>query len=228
MKKFLSLLLAAAFLLLPLSACEKAPQNSPESTKDSLETTKEHPKIIELSPEERSALLNIYFSDTPFANVNDRDLHDLTIDEVRAIISTVPTDEYEIYPWLHTIPRSATLYKNNEMISIDPTDPRLIGLINLYNNSVYYRKYAYTQGTYTLETIQAAESEPFRLELTFETFSTPTILYDAAISYCDTFIVTNDSFYLISHTIITHNNTLFAVGHFPLGNIHPWLDLFGF
>ena len=64
-------------------------------------------------------------------------------EEIKAIFSDIPGDRYVEYQSLHGSPISATLYKNGESISLDVNDPRILKLVNLYNNSVYYKQYAY-------------------------------------------------------------------------------------
>ena len=58
----------------------------------------------------------------------------------------MPDEKYESYPDLQNIPLSAVLYKNGEKITLDPADPRVIALVNLFNNSVYTGQCSYTQG----------------------------------------------------------------------------------
>lgn len=82
------------------------------------------------------------------------------------VLATIPSDEYEVYPGLHSKPLSATLYKNGEITELDINDPRLIQLLNFYHNAVYYRIHAYSQGPAT-EYYEEVKDASFKLELIF-------------------------------------------------------------
>jgi hypothetical protein len=129
------------------------------------------------------------------------------------------------------VPLSATLYKDGETTRIDVADPRLIGLINLYNNSVYHRQHAYTQGLLNIDAQNEVWSESFKLVITFEPKEINNTFYDTNITAYDTFIVTNESFTLINHSVPGYDQEEYphkAVGHVPLYGHYAWLDLFGF
>ena len=175
--------------------------------------------------------LNEKFSSSPFADV-DGGSKKLTDEEIKLVLSNVPCDRYEIYPGLHNVPVSATLYKNDEVISIDVNDPSIIRLVNLYNNSVYYHKYSYTQGLLNIDYIEEVVNN-YRLEIIYTPYYTQEGSYDINIALCDTIVVTNKRFVLIAHDIPGYENQLdrypfSAVGHQPLYNNYAWLDLLGF
>lgn len=184
------------------------------------------PPIIELTPEEMEALTNTNFSSEAFAEGSN--LVEYTDEDWNELFSKVPPDKYELYPNLHNVPRTATLYKNGEVTFIDANDPRLIGLINLYNNSVYYGEYAFLQGLYDKEHIEEIETEEFRLELTYIPYFSDGV-YAAAGTQYDTIIVTNRKFALFAHDIPNeHEDTFVATCNIPFSREYPWLDLFGF
>ena len=168
------------------------------------------------------------FSDEPFFVVDEVD-DPLSDKEIKKLLSKVPQKRYEVYPGLHNVPLTATLYKDGEVVSIDVNDPRLIGLINLYNNSVYHRQFSYLQGMLDAENIEAIKNDEFRLELKY----TP---YDSGYSYTthitryDTVIITNGpyNFTLIDHSHFSYQDTFMATSHVPLHEQYRWLDLFGF
>ena len=99
----------------------------------------------------------------------------------------------------------------------------------------------YTQGLLTIDYIEKVCSEPFRLELTFDTTDRGTKIpydtYDTYIQTYDTFIITNKNFTLLAHDLPGYEGQedkypFKAVGHYPLfagpGRDYFWLDLFGF
>lgn len=61
----------------------------------------------------------------------------LSGEEIKALIADIPSDKYESYPDTHTLPISATLYKDGKSVSLDQGDPRLIRLVNFFNNCVH-------------------------------------------------------------------------------------------
>lgn len=188
-----------------------------------------------LSEEEKAALVSDSFTSDTFFNLKEGD--DLTGKEIRAVISNIPSDKYESYPDTHNIPLSATLYKDGESISLDRDDPRLIGIINLFNNCVYHSQCAYTQGLLPLDYLEEnVIGYDFRLELKYTPCSdTGPSPYGKSTTGCDTIIITNSSsdFTLIFHEIPGYEGQeerypYRAVGFSPLYNSYPWLDLFGF
>jgi len=174
-------------------------------------------------------LLNDTFSATPFSNVKEIEAS-VSDDEMFAIISKIPSDKYEVYPNTHTIPVSATLYKNGEVISIAVDDPRLIQLTNFFNNCVYHTKCSYLQGLYSLEQIEKILSTQFRLELTYIPYGAPATPYGKETTGSDMFVVTN-SFTAIAHDrpgYDEENYPYYATGFWPLYRGYNLLALFGF
>ena len=182
--------------------------------------------------EEIEAMKNPNFSQ-PFSSYTDDD-DKYSDDEMKSIISRIPYDKYEVYPHLNNVPLTATLYKGNEVISLDIKDPRLIQIINFYNNSIYNTQYAYTQGLLNISEIEKALNQDFRLVITFDvTNSSTEIVYDTNIQAYDTMVIYNKEFVLIAHNLPGYEGEeeeypFKSVGHSPLFYSYRWLDLFGF
>ena len=123
MKKTISLILTLVLIVSTFSGCVNI------SGTATGKTTNKNPVVTELSSEELQKLISSEIS-LPFSNVDGSEK--LTDNEIKEIVSKVPSDKYEAYPHLHNVANSATLYKGNEIISIDVKDPRLIQLINFY------------------------------------------------------------------------------------------------
>ena len=149
----------------------------------------------------------------------------LTDDELQEGLSRIPSDRYEIYypgnVYDHFYkPESATLYKDGEAITIDPNDPRLIQLLNFYNNAIYYLNYGWTQGQTDLEKL---ENSSYRLVLTY----TPKKEY-----VTDTLIVSGDEFGCVKSVLNeTGEEERVAYGNFPYFSVprtYNWLEFFGF
>ncbi len=232
--KIITLILSAFLIFSSLIGCSDVPPSDTqkEDTQDTTtqETTTPGTTVPDTEIQETEPL---EFSPAPYQVVIE-DPTPLSDDEIKSIISKVPTDRYEIYPALHNIPLSATLYKNGEVIDIDLNDPRLIGLINLYNNSVYYRQYSYSQGLVDIDSLEEhVLYEDFRLELKYNPYYSD--MYDTCITLYDTFIITNGyfEFNLIAHDRPGYEGSedmypFRAVSHSPLHAHYPWLELFGF
>lgn len=221
MKKRVLITLVIVLLALIICACDYgANENIEENTEEPIENL--------------DALINPSFSSSPFLSMRewpDR----VTADEIKAIIPDIPNTQYETYPYLHNIPIDAKLYKGDEVISIALNDPRLISLMNLYNNAVCYNQYAYTQGLLDINYLEAnVLNEDFRLELTFSTSNKSSVtVYDTNVTIYDTFVITNEWFVLIAHDYQGYEGMedeypVRSVGHSPLGYDYCWLDLFGF
>lgn len=201
---------------------------------DATETETETESVT-LREDETKELLSQSFSSTAFFDHGEGDAA-LTDEEIQSVLANIPTDQYEAYPDTHTVPVSATLYKNGEAISIDARDPRLIGLINLFNNSVYYEKCAYTQGLLPLQDLEESIlHNDFRLELTYTPYGTEgPSPYGTCTTGCDTIVITNTrSFTLIAHDLPGYEGEeaeypFQAVDFSPLYQSYPWLELFGF
>jgi len=209
--KLLLVLMLTVFLLVPLASCNEK--------KDTMGKKQE-------------ALITPSFSETPYGAVNEGESP--TDEALSEIVSAIPSEKYESYPYLHSAPLSATLYKNGKEIALDVTDSRLIGLINFYHNSIYHHKYAYTQGLLDINTLEETVlHESFRLVLTFETKDTSYFPYDTNVLRYGTVVVTNRDFTLIAYDLPGYEGDeeqypYKAVGHQPLFGRYPWLDLFGF
>ncbi len=240
MKVRMLIIILATLLVVNISACNYVPEsdineNTEEFTTDTSNTSSENisnPKNN--TTEELEIMRNPNFASSPFSNVvegTDR----LTDDEMKSILLDLPTDKYEIYPNLHNIPLTATLYNDDDVVSIDLKDPRLIKLINFYNNSVYYHQYYYTQGLLNIEYLEKEVlNEDFRLVLTFSTNNdSASVSYDTNIQAYDTIVVTNKWFVLLGHDLPGYEGQedkypFRAIGHTPLFYDYCWLDLFGF
>ena len=187
-----------------------------------------------LSDEEKAALVSDSFSPDTFFNVKEGE--DLTNKEIRDVVSNIPSEKYESYPDIHNIPLTATLYKDGESILLERNDPRLIGIINFFNNCVFYSQCAYTQGLLPLDYLEKnVTGSDFRLELTYIPYGNEgPSPYGNCTTMCDTIIITNSySFTLIAHDLPGYEGQeerypYRAVGFYPLYNSAPWLDLFGF
>ena len=210
------------------------PEETPEPETPNAETTPDSVASSFESTPHLETILNTSFSPSPFSKIVEGE-DQLTDNEMKAIIQNLPGDKYETYPDLHNVPLTAVLYKGDEVISIDLDDERLIRLINLYNNSVFYNQYAYTQGLLNINYLEKEVlSEDFRLVLTFSTKDNNTsIRYDTNIQAYDTIIITNKGFYLLGHNLPGYEGQedeypFRVVGHDPLYYSYNWLDLFGF
>ena len=187
-----------------------------------------------LSDEEKTALVSDSFSPDTFFNVKEGE--DLTNKEIRDVVSNIPSEKYESYPDIHNIPLTATLYKDGESILLERNDPRLIGIINFFNNCVYHSQCAYIQGLLPLDYLEKnVTGSDFRLELTYIPYGNEgPSPYGNCTTMCDTIIITNSySFTLIAHDLPGYEGQeerypYRAVGFAPLYNSYPWLELFGF
>ncbi len=185
-----------------------------------------------LSEEEKAALSSGSFTSDAFFEVNEGDK--LTDGQIREVISGIPSDKYESYPDTHNIPLSATLYKDGKEIPLEIDDPRLIGLVNFFNNCVYHSKCSYVQSLLSLDHLEEKVfGNDFRLELKYTPSSdTGPSAYGTCTTGCDTIIIT-DKFTLIAHDLPGYEGQekqypFLAVGYSPLYNDYSWLDLFGF
>ena len=220
MKKVISIVLSSVLLLLAFTGCEEK--------QTQLETVIETPNF-----EMREDLVSSTFSTQPFFDVTEEE----TLDEAQLMseISNIPRDQYEAYPKTHYIPLSATLCKNGETIELDLSDPRLIALINTYNNCVYHNKFSYLQGLFDIENLNEYMNEEFKLVITFnDKQDGPDTHHDRSALYYETLIVTNKDFVLIDYDNPGYdpvNYPVKATGHWPLYRRYGWLnwlDLFGF
>ena len=185
-----------------------------------------------LSDEEKAALVSDSFSPDTFFNVKEGE--DLTNEEIRDVVSNIPSEKYESYPDIHNSPLTATLYKDGESILLERNDPRLIGIINFFNNCVYYSQCAYTQGLLPLDYLEKnVTGSDFRLELTYIPYGNEgPSPYGNCTTMCDTIIIT-DGFTLMAHDLPGYEGQsdtypFRAVGFYPLYDGYNWLELFGF
>ncbi|MBQ7378834.1 MAG: hypothetical protein IJW70_04035 [Clostridia bacterium] len=175
------------------------------------------------------------FSVTPFFDIQEGTR--LSDTELKTVIASIPRDTYEAYPATHGAPLTATLYKDGEVITIDPNDPRLIALTNFFNNCVYHSKCSYTQGLLSIGNIEEdVMGADFRLELTYTPYGDKGPMpYGNETSGCDTIIFTNfnGNVTLIAHDLPGYEGQedqypYLAVGFAPLYGSYPLLELFGF
>lgn len=187
-----------------------------------------------LSEAEKAAIVSDKFSSDTFFNVKEGE--SLSEEEIREVISNIPSKKYESYPDTHAIPVSATLYKNGEKMSISLDDPRLIKITNFFNNCVYHSQCSYTQGLLSSENLEnGITNGELRLELTYTPYGDEVLdPYGKSTATCDTIVITNtNSFTLIAHDLPGYEGQeemypYRAVGFYPLYNNYSWLDLFGF
>ena len=188
--------------------------------------------VVPLGETENNELVGDSFASDTYFDVEEGE--SLSNEELKAAISLIPSNKYEAYPNTHNIPLSATLYKNGESIMLEKDDPRLIKLINFFNNCVYNSECAYTQGLLPLDHLEKSVfASSFRLELKYTPSSDKAPSpYGTSTTGCDTIIITTD-FTLIAHHMPGYEGEkeqypYQAVGFSPLYNSYPWLDLFGF
>ena len=85
--------------------------------------------------------------------------------------SYIPVSVYTppdaIYTYLHTAPVSATLYQNGVPLELSIDDARVVRLWNFYNNMVYHREIAISQGEASSFYEKKIKEAAMRLELTF-------------------------------------------------------------
>lgn len=221
LKRFFTVLISL-FVLATFAGCNNTDDKS-NNTDDKI-----------LTEEEKATPVRDSFTSDTFFNVKEGD--SLTDDEIRDVISNIPSEKYESYPDTHNIPLSATLYKDGKSISLERDDPRLIGIINLFNNCVYHSQCSYTQSLLPLEYLEKnVIGSDFRLELKYTPSSdTGPSPYGKSTTGCDTIIITNThSFTLIAHDIPGYEGQeerypYRAVAFLPLYNSYQWLELFGF
>lgn len=181
-------------------------------------------------------LLNPKYSSSSFFDIEEGDPHP-TDKDIISVISKIPSNQYEAYPVLQNVPISATLYKDGEAVSIDVRDPRLIRLVNFFNNALYYDKCSYLLSYLSDEDLkEQVINEEFRLEIKYkpdgDKLPGP---YETEPTNFDTIIITNSNrdFVLINHDLPNYLgdeqlSSIWAAEYSPLYWSYPWLDLFGF
>lgn len=202
MKKILILLFC--FLLI-LSSCKKNELTHNNSTP--AESTREN-KAVHI---------------TPFVIVSEKNAKEEveTIDW-KKIMHIIPGDVYTQIDGFHTAPISAMLYKNGECVNLNVNDPRLVRLLNFYNNEVCCGIYSYSQGTAN-ELYEFEKASDFRLELTFKKGTSLETRFDKMV-------VIDDNFYCIQSNVPFENYSYSSFIRTPLydvGNLN-WLYVFGF
>ena len=141
------------------------------------------------------------------------------------IINTIPKDSYIPIEGFHTMPISATLYKNSERVDLSPEDPRLIQLLNFYTNEVNCGVYSYSQGTAN-SIYETKKDCNFRLELEFST----SLGGHSLENKFDKIVIVGGDFYCIMTNVPFENYSYSAFIRTPLYDVGElnWLTLFGF
>lgn len=174
------------------------------------------------------------YSVKPFFKIEGPDFSPSDL-RVKFGMAKIPSDQYEAYPSTQNVPISATLYKDGETLPVDVNDPKLIRLVNLFNNALYHEKCAYVQSYLSDTHLEEILGEDFRLELKYEPFGD--VLpgpYVNDPTQFDTIIVTNSyGFVLINHDQPAYSGdrpgySVLAAGYSPFGWQCQWLDLLGF
>ena len=140
-----------------------------------------------------------------------------------AILEKIPSDYYEQYPGQLSAPLTATLYKDGKTINLDIEDPRLVRLLNFYNNCVYHRIHSYTQGEYNMSSYEFYDTNEYRLVLTY------TPINSSMEDSFDKQIVCGSTFVGVRTTIPFADYPLSAFGRMPLYagvSTIEWLPLF--
>lgn len=147
-----------------------------------------------------------------------------TIDWIE-VNNIIPADKYIQVDGFHTMPRSATLYKNSECIDISVDDPRLVRLWNFYTNEVNCGIYSYSQGTAN-NLYEIEKNHNFRLELEFF----PSFDGNSIETRFDKIIIVQGKFYCIMTDVPFETYDYSAFLRIPLFDIGEleWLSLFGF
>ncbi len=175
--------------------------------------------------DEETAATSSALETAPYVLVNELEAAEQTkAINWESVLNKIPSDKYEQYNGLHSMPLTATLYKNGEVIELDVNDPRLIRLMNFYNNEIYYGVYSYSQGDFS-SAYEQEKNFDFRLELTF----TQNLEDDSFETTFDKIVVYKNFFVGIRSNIPFENYHYSAYLRMPLhyfsGN---WLEIFGF
>ena len=174
------------------------------------------------------------YSTAPFFKTEGADFSPTDL-RVKLGMAKIPTDQYETYPSMQNVPISATLYQDGKAQSIDVNDPKLIRLVNLFNNALYHEKCAYVQSYLSDTYLEEVSGEAFRLELKYEPYGD--VLpgpYVNNPTRFDTLVVTNThGFVLINHDQPAYSGgkpgySVLAAGYSPYSWQCQWLDLLGF
>ena len=173
-------------------------------------------------------LLNSDYTKSPFFEIGDAD-QDFTETQIEFLISEIPEDQYEVYPSTQNVPTAALLYKNGEYILIDINDPRLIKLINFFNNAFYHNKCDHAQ--YNLDDTFIQENivrDDFKLMLKYSSSPDETESKDIIITNYSSSV----SFALVTNAVFDENGDLknpsLADLYEPYPSVSTSLELFGF
>lgn len=190
--KILSFILSIFTLLICFASCNS---DREEETK-----TYENSEIVTV---DKSVFLSPDYVKSPYFDIEETDSSP-TDEQIRYTISNIRSDRYEEYPVLQNIPISATLYKDGDVTNIALDDPRLIRLINFFNNALHYDKCAYLLCNVTEEMLaEDIVSDDFRLELRYQSYGdTRPSAYENSPTDFDTMIITNRFF---DFTLINHD-----------------------
>ena len=238
MKKIIALILFLASLItsISLSGCTVPTGSDSITTSAPTTTNTTGSGSTTTSTQTTTNTTGTTTSTSPFDKVQEDFGIFLSEEELNAIISTIPTDRYEEYQYLHGAPLTATLYKNNEEIVLDVNDPRVVGFMNLFNASLYNKKYAYMTGLFNIDHLTTILEDDFRLVLTFTPKFNPGYPYMTDVQAYSTFVITNTDLALINFDLPGYTGDIEsevrypyrATGIYPLINHYPWLDIFGF
>lgn len=231
MKKSCILLFVLIFLLL-LTSCDRNENPSIvgvsatfyDEVTDTPDTEEQSDRMVTVPTE---TALSVPLPDEelppPYTRIEESESYkkEYTDGEWAEIMAAVPDDRYIQYPGLQARPLTATLYKDQKQIELNVNDPRLVKLINFYNNMIYHGIYAYTQGSYAPSEIEKIKGAEFRLELTYMTFP----IDESFENNFGLFLVTNGTFVWVS----ADEKPPQAFGRDPLyACSREWLTLFGF
>jgi len=164
---------------------------------------------------------------TPFVIVSEENAKEEveTVDWEK-IIHIIPGDVYTQIDGFHTAPISAMLYKNGNCVNLNVNDPRLIRLLNFYNNEVCCGIYSYSQGVAN-QFYEDKKNCDFKLEIIFS----PNTSEDSSMETSfDKIIVIDGDFFGIRTYIPFEKYSYSAFTRTPLydvGNL-DWLSIFGF
>lgn len=217
------------------NTCEETLDNS-FNEKDPLvvtgqenETTQPVPETFEIQKTILDSGAEVWdtYCKTAYASVNEINAEEEICKLNWEILEAIPSEYYETYPNSHTAPSEAKLYKDGEVIEIDIADPRLVKMMNFYNNMYHYNLCGITQGP-ACRTIDEYEHMigDYRIELTYSELGIGAARYPKIVVYF------NDGFggfLCVSDTIVSSDHGLSPLGRYPLyGYKTNWLELFGF
>ena len=177
---------------------------------------------LSTAPAQIEALIALW--ETAFPRMSEADIEEK--------IAETPLNQYKSYPNQHARPLSATLYKNGEVIEIDVNDPRLVRLVNFFNDSFDQKQFAQTVKNVSIDYLEEnVYSEEFRLELKYEPCGeVSSLIYQSGTTFCNNMVVLNSGygFVLINDNVSGYGGRTYAKGYMPYGGEYSWLDLFGF